>query len=265
MASMTFENAFVQGFAELSRAMDFHNRNKSRNPLSYADMKPEHFKSSFFHSRLSDPMKSYIKILYDVSLYGNNIVNGFLLNALHRLRNCKIIQKSEFDIEHVYICDFKKTKTMLVPSDTTQYITLYNFVSAIIMDTDLLAFSSIKHGKRIKQKTHFSNDTMQNTLRRAINEGNEVVIGKFAATLVWILYTKQMNVVQNASMLRTGMSYCNGFNNESRILRTDPSKKVPTPPPVLEQPTPAEKIEEQRKPEKIQNENIPDSWEDLEF
>ena len=46
---------------------------------------------------------------------------------------------------------------------------------------------------------------------------------------------------------------------------TDPSKKVPTPPPVLEQPTPAEKIEEQRTPEKIQNENIPDSWEDLEF
>ena len=131
------------------------------------------------------------------------------------------------------------------------------------MDTDLLAFSSIKHGKRIKQKTHFSNDTMQNTLRRAINEGNEVVIGKFAATLVWILYTKQMNVVQNASMLRTGMSYCNGFNNESRILRTDPSKKVTTPlPPVLEEPTPTEEL---RKPEKIQNENIPDSWEDLEF
>ena len=154
---------------------------------------------------------------------------------------------------------------MLVPSDTTQYITLYNFVSAIIMDTDLLAFSSIKHGKRIKQKTHFSNDTMLNTLRRAINDGNEVVIGKFASALVWILYTKQMNVVQNASMLRTGMSYCNGFNNESRILRTNPSKKVPTSPPIIQEQPKTEKIEEHRKPEKIQNENIPDSWEDLEF
>ncbi len=265
MASMTFETAFVQGFSELSRAQDYHNRNNSKRSLSYADMKPENFKTSFFHGRLSDAMRSYIKILYDVSLYGNNIVNGFFRNAHHQLSNCSVIQKSEYDIEHVYICDFKKTKTMLVPSDTSQYVILNNFISAVIMDTDLLAFNSIKHGKRIKQKTHYSNDTMQNTLRRAINDGNELVLGKFAATLVWILFNKQMSVVQNASMLRTGMSYCNGFNNESRILRTNPSKKVPTPLPTIQEQPKTEKIEEERKPEKIQNENIPDSWEDLEF
>ena len=261
---MTFENAFIQGFSELSRAQQFHNRNNSRKSFSYADMKPENFKTSFFHGRLSEATKSYIKILYDVSLYGNNIVNGFFCNAQHQLHNCSVIQKSEFDIEHVYICDFKKTKTMLVPSDTSQYIILYNFISALIMDTELLAFSSIKHGKRIKQKTHYSNNTMQNTLRRAINEGNEFVIGKFAATLVWILYNKQMSVVQNASMLRTGISYCNGFNNESRILRTNPSKKVPTLPTIQEKPK-TEKNQQERKPEKLQNENIPESWEDLEF
>ncbi len=264
--AITFENAFVQGFSELSRAQDYHNRNNSKRTLSYADMKPENFKTSFFHARLSDAMRSYIKTLYDVSLYGNNIVNGFFRNAQHQLSNCSVIQKSEYDIEHVYICDFKKTKTMLVPSDTSQYVILNNFISAVIMDTELLAFSSIKHGKRIKQKTHFSNDTMQNTLRRAINDGNELILGKFAATLVWILYNRQMSVVQNASMLRTGMSYCNGFNNESRILRTNPSKKVPIAlPTVLEEPAPAEKIEETRKSEIIQNNNVTDSWEDLEF
>ncbi len=266
-ATTTFENAFVQGFAELSRAMAFHNRNNSKKSLSYDTLKPENFKSSFFYGRLPEDMKSYIKIIYDASLYGNNIVSGFLVNVNHRLHNCKIVQKSAYDIEHVYICDFKKTKTMIVPSDTTQYITLFNFVSSIIMDTDLLAFSSIKHGKRIKQKTHFTNNIMLNNLRKAISNGNELVIGKFAATLIWILHTKQMSVVQNAAMLRTGMAYCNGFNIESRILRTNPSAIVPQKLPeqpaheTIPEPTP----EPQEKPQKIQNENVTDSWEDLEF
>ena len=144
---------------------------------------------------------------------------------------------------------------------------LYNFVSAVITDTDLLSFSAIKHGKRIKQKTHFSNDSMQSSLRTAVNDCNESVLGKFAATLVWILCTRQMSVVQNASMLRTGMSYCNGFNNESRILRTLPSKKVE---PVVvkvpvEQVEVAEEPELSKTPEKLQKEGdlIPESWEDL--
>ena len=112
-ATTTFENAFVQGFAELSRAMAFHNRNNSKKSLSYDTLKPENFKSSFFHGRLPEDMKSYIKIIYDASLYGNNIVSGFLVNVNHRLHNCQIVQKSAYDIEHVYICDFKKTKTMM--------------------------------------------------------------------------------------------------------------------------------------------------------
>ena len=268
MTSTMFENTFVQAFAELSRAQDFHNRNNSKRSLSYADMKPENFKTSFFHSRISEPMRSYVKILYDVSLYSNNIVNGFLLNVQHRLRNCTIIQKSEFDIEHIYICDFKKTKTMLVPSNPSEYLVLCNFISDIIMNTDLLSFSAIKHGKRIKQKTHFSNDTMQKNLRTAVNDSNHSALGKFAATLVWILYTKQMSVVQNASMLRTGMSYCNGFNLESRILKSNPSKKLPKT--QITQPTVREifELEEEKtpkNPEKIENENVPDSWEDLDI
>ena len=156
---------------------------------------------------------------------------------------------------------------MLVPTNTSEYLVLYNFVSAVITDTELLSFSSIKHGKRIKQKTHYSNDTMQNTLRKAVNDCNESVLGKFAATLVWILYTKQMSVVQNASMLRTGMSYCNGFNNESRILRTLPPKKVT---PVVVNVPQVEVAEEPvvpKPPEKLQNEDdiIPESWEDLDI
>ena len=268
MTSITFENAFVEAYAELSRAQAFHNRNNTKRNLSYGDMKPENFKSSFFHSRISESLRSYIKILYDASLYGNNIVNGFLRNVESALHNCSVVHNSEYDIERVYICDFKKTKTMIVPSNLSEYIILNNFVTSVIMDTELLSFSSIKHGKRIKQKTHFSNDTMQKNLRKAISDGNEVIIGKFAATLIWILHTKQMNIVQNASMLRTGMSYCNGFNNESRILRTKPAPKKKAE--QVQQPEHTEEIQLEEKPqtkkvEKIENENVPDCWEDLDL
>ena len=259
---MSFETAYVQAFGELSRAQEFHNRNNSKRNLSYADMKPETFKSSFFHSRISESLRSYIKVLYDASLYGNNIVNGFMRNVEHALGNCSVVQNSEYDIERVYICDLKKTKTMIVPLDTSEYIVLNDFVTAVIMDTKLLSFSSIKHGKRIKQETHYSNDALQGTLRKAITDGNETVIGKFAGTLMWILCTKQMSVVQNASMLRTGMSYCNVFTNESRLIRTKPVKKA-----VITQ-REAEEVTrepEETKPEKIENENVPDCWEDLEL
>ena len=259
---MSFETAYVQAYGELSRAQEFHNRNTSKRNLSYNDMKPETFKSSFFHSRISESLRSYIKVLYDASLYGNNIIDGFMTNVQHALGNCCVVQKSEYDIQRVYICDLKKTKTMIVPSDTSEYIVLNDFVTAVIMDTQLLSFSSIKHGKRIKQKTHYTNDTLQATLRKAITDGNETVIGKFAGTLIWILSTKQMSVVQNASMLGTGMSYCNGLTNESRLIRTNPVKKAVITQRNAEEATP--ELEE-RKPEKIENENVPDSWEDLEM
>ena len=110
--TMSFERAYVEAFGELSRAQDFHNRNNSKRNLSYADMKPETFKSSFFHSRISESLRCYIKILYDASLYGNNIVNGLMNNIQHALGNCCVVQNSEYDIERVYICDLKKTKTM---------------------------------------------------------------------------------------------------------------------------------------------------------
>tara|TARA_B100000963_G_C22635213_1_gene677236 strand:+ start:652 stop:1446 length:795 start_codon:yes stop_codon:yes gene_type:complete len=264
---MSFEDAYVQAFAELTKAQQFHNKNNSRHKLNYNTMKPENFKTSFFYSRLSEPMRSYIKIMYDISLYGNNIISGFFRNVQERLHNCSVICNSQFDIERVYICDFKKTKTMLVPSDISQYVTLNNFIMSIIMDTELLSFASINQCKRMKQKTHYSNDTLLNTLRKAVDNGNEIVLGKFSAALVWILHSKDMNVVQNASMLGTGMSYCNGFNNESRIVRSNPLLKKEKTHTTIMYKEPEREIETENITEKLQKEDayVPDSWEDFEL
>ena len=100
---MSFEDAYVQAFAELTKAQQFHNKNNSRHKLSYNTMKPENFKTSFFYSRLSEPMRSYIKIMYDISLYGNNIISGFFRNVEERLHNCSVICNSQFDIELIIL------------------------------------------------------------------------------------------------------------------------------------------------------------------
>ena len=104
-------------------------------------------------------------------------------------------------------------------------------------------------------------DSTLNNLRRAISSGNEALIGRFAATLVWILHSRNMTIVQTSSMLRTGLSISNNTSFSSRLLKSLPAAKpVPIVPvaPVVETP---------QEPTKLQAEDldVPDDWEDVDL
>lgn len=258
MTTNTFETAYMCAFAELSRAREYHERNNRRRELCFHDISPENFAKTFFHGRLPEASRNFVKLIYDAGLPGDNIVVGLLRSAQAHLKIGKILKDG--DVELAYICDFKKTKTMFVPTDTENYLKLFHYVCALC-ESHLLSHEFVKQHKRLKQKTHMQGDSTLNNLRRAISSGNEALIGRFAATLVWILHSRNMTIVQTSSMLRTGLSISNNTSFSSRLLKSLPAAKpVPIAPvaPVAEKP---------QEPTKLQAEDheVPDDWEDVDL
>lgn len=257
MTANTFESAYMSAFAELSRAREYHERNNRRRELCFHDISPENFAKTFFHGRLPEASRNFVKLIYDASLPGDNIVIGMLRSAQTELKIGKVLKDG--DVEVAYLCDFKKTKTMFVPTDTANYIKLFQYVSTLC-ESHLLSHEFVKQHKRLKQKTHMQGDTTLNTLRRAISSGNEALIGRFAATLVWILHTRNMTIVQTSSILRTGLSVTTNTSFASRLLKSLPAAK---PEPVA----PAPVVESPAEPSKLQAEDleVPDDWEDVDL
>ena len=129
-----------------------------------------------------------------------------------------------------------------------------------LCESHLLTHEYVKQHKRLKQKTHIQGDSILNTLRAAISSGNEALIGRFAATLVWVLHSRNMTIIQTTSMLRTGLSVSTNTSFASRLIKALPSVKPAVVAPI--QP-PVEAVE----PTKLQAEDheAPDSWEDVDL
>ena len=244
-------------FTELSRAREYHEKNNRRRELCFHDLKPENFSKTFFYGRLPEASRNFVKLIYDASLPGNNIVDGLMKSAHNILKIGKVIRDG--DVELAYICDFKKTKTMFVPIDPDNYVKLFHYVCALC-ESHLLSHEYVKQHKRLKQKTHIQGDSTLNTLRKAISSGNEALLGRFAATLVWILHSRNMTIIQTTSMLRTGLSVSTNTNFASRLLKTLPVTKPTHVTPVA---TPVQIVQ----PIKLQAEDheAPDSWEDIDL
>lgn len=258
MTANTFENAYMCAFAELSRAREYHERNTRRRELCLHDISPENFSKTFFHGRLPDASRNFVRLIYDAGLPGDNIVVGLLRSAQANLKIGQVLKDG--DVELAYICDFKKTKTMFVPTDTDNYLKLFHYVCALC-ESHLLTHEFVKQHKRLKQKTHMQGDSTLNNLRKAISSGNEALIGRFAATLVWILNTRNMTIVQTSNFLRTGLTVTTNTSFASRLLKSLPAAKpVPIVPvaPVVETP---------QEPTKLQAEDleVPDNWEDVDL
>jgi len=257
MSAKTFESTYMCAFAELSRAREYHEKNNRRRELCFHDLKPENFNKTFFYGRLPETSRNFVKLIYDAGLPGNNIVDGLMKSAQSILKIGKVIRDG--DVELAYICDFKKTKTMFVPKDPENFVKLFHYVCALC-ESHLLSHEYVKLHKRLKQKTHVQGDGALNNLRRAIASGNEALIGRFAATLVWILHSRNMTMVQTSTMLRTGLSISNNTSFASRLLKalpvTKPTHVKPVAPPV-----------QILQPVKLQAEDheVPDSWEDIDL
>lgn len=260
MSANTFEAAYMCAFAELNRAREYHERNTRRRELCFHDVTPENFAKSFFHGRLPEASRNFVKLIYDVSLPGDNVVAGLLRSAQAQLKIGRVLKDG--DVEVAYLCDFKKTKSMFVPTDTDNFLKLFHYVCALC-ESHLLTHEYVKQHKRLKQKTHNQGDSTLNTLRAAISSGNEALIGRFAATLVWVLHSRNMTIIQTTSMLRTGLSVSTNTSFASRLIKALPSAKPAIVAPI--QP-PVEAVEPVE-PTKLQAEDheAPDSWEDVDL
>ena len=256
----------------LNGARDFHNRRNARKQLNLFDLAPERFQKSFFASKLHTEVASYVKLVYDASQTGANIVVGLLHGLQQRTQACTIA--CDVTSSKVYICDIKQTKTMVTPSDADAFLALFHTCGALF-DTELLHHTFTNTHKNTKTKIHFAHSSrVLEQLREAFHSGDENAVGKFAAVLMWFLHTKNMNKIQSTDKLCTGAMVTNNLNISTRLHKNDPSPPVVQREPeapvmaAVEVDEEGEVIEDTPKePEKLQaeDEEVPDSWEDFDF
>jgi hypothetical protein len=267
---MAFETSYNKTFHMLNGARDFHNRRNARKQLNLYDLAPERFQKSFFASKLHTEVASYVKLVYDASQPGANIVVGLLHGLQQRTQACKVTA-CDVTSSKVYICDIKQTKTMVTPSDADAFLALFHTCGALF-DTELLHHTFINTHKTMKTKIHFAHSSrVLEQLREAFHSGDENAVGKFAAVLMWFLHTKNMNKIQSTDKLCTGAMVTNNLNISTRLHKNDPSPPVVQREPeapvmaAVEVDEEGEVIEDTPKEiEKIEGADL-DDWEDFDL
>tara|TARA_Y100001970_G_scaffold293180_1_gene438349 strand:- start:3065 stop:3907 length:843 start_codon:yes stop_codon:yes gene_type:complete len=267
-----FEAAYVKTFAELNRGRDFQLRQNTRKGFTINDLKPKNKQKIFFWEKLSGITKNYVKIVYDASTLNQGDLLFGLYNSIPKTSPFSVSADAQnSSMNKIYICDLKVTKTMIVPQNSTEYSILMNFILTLI-DTNLFDGSYINKHKSIKVPIHFNNSQVFQNIKTTMIESS-TLLGKFAAVLLWILHTANMNKFtssQYVSRFDPLATVCN-LNTSTRLFKVRPQKKVikiPAPETMSSDEEKAEKAEKVEKQENTQKINeareIPDSWEDLE-
>lgn len=263
----SFESSYTETFNMLNGARDLHNRRNNRKQLSLRDIAPDSFQKTFFASKLRPDLASFVKLMYDASQPGSNVVDGLFFGLQQRTQTCKVTP-CKVTTSKVYICDLKQTKTMVTPLTHDDFAILFHTCGALL-DTELLHHTFINSHKPKKSKTHSAHSSITlELLRKAFHNGNETMIGKFAAVLMWFLNTKQMNKIQCVDKLCTGSMITTNLNVSTRLHKFDPSPPVVQTAPVAaaaEVDEEGEIIEDTpQEPEKIEGADL-DDWEDFDL
>lgn len=269
---MAFEVSYTDTFNMLNNARTFHNKRNTRRQLCLYDIAPGTFQKTFFASKLHPRIAEIVKLVYDASQTGSNIVLGLLYGLQQRTQTVQVTSCNATSSK-VFICNIKQTKTMVTPLEHDDFVSLFNTCGALF-DTELMHHTFINSHKPVKTKTHSAHSSRTlDILREAYSSGNEVAVGQFAAVLMWFLNTKQMNKIQTTDKLCTGTMVSVNLNVSTRLHKTNPC-----PPPASREhsddvtPEVVEHEEVIQQAEDVQvtplqntEEDIPDSWEDLDF
>lgn len=264
--SATFEQSFVNTIKELNGAKSYYEKMKRNHTMDMRVISPQTMPKSFFNQRLKAGTRQYVQMIYDASVTNRHGLVG-VMGSLSSLETCVVYREADYKPEKVYICDMKSTKTMTLPSTTSDFVKLHQCVCALVMDTELLSVLYINHHKSMKTKTHQSSEGFLTNLRKNIANGNEQAIGNFAAVLVWMLDTKYMNKSLN---VHNSAATSSDYNHETMLFKSNP---VPPPPTqqVVQEENPNRVSEEEevtadKKTDAVfeqAEEDIPESWEDL--
>ena len=215
-----FQASFTKTFAELNRARNFQLRQNTRKNFTINDLNPKNLHKIFFWNKLSPTTQTFIKIIHDASTLNSGDIIFGLHNSLPNTFASHDPQNHSMN--KIYICDLKLTKTMIVPTDLSQYLILYQFILKLI-HTNLFDGTYINKHKSIKTPIHFNNSIQYHNLIRLSH--NIQLIAQFTASLIWTLHTSQMNKfhsTQFVSRFDPQASVCN-FNSSTRLFKSFPS------------------------------------------
>lgn len=271
----SFEHSYSKTYNMLNCARDFHNRRNARKQLNLYDMAPGQFQKTFFASKLHPDVASFVKIVYDASQPGANIVAGLLYSLQQRTQICKVTS-CDITSSKVFICNIKQTKSMVLPELPHDFVALFNLCGALF-DTELMHHSFINSHKSMRSKIHFTHSSrVLERLREEFHAGHEACVGQFAAVLMWFLHTKQMNKIQNVDKLCTGALITVNLNSSTRLHKCDPCPVVipqlrseeehnDDENDELEENDAKAEDDVQNLPLQNDDDDIPDDWEDIEF
>ena len=272
----SFENSYNRTFNMLNSAREFHNRRNARKHLCLYDLAPGAFQKSFFAGKLHPDVAALVKLIYDASQTGTNIVIG-LMHALQHRTNLVQVTQCDVTSSKVYICDIKQTKSMVTPATQQDFVTLFN-VCAAMVDSELLHHSFINTHKSMKSKIHFTHSSMiLEKIRDSFHQGLENHAGQFAAVLMWFLHSKHMNKIQTVDKLCTGSMVTVNLNISTRLHKSNPSKHLVSQPQEdlcvmpqinhIDDEEEQQQIDKENDTQKLQNDDdeILDSWEDFDI
>ena len=228
-----FQETFTRVMSELNNAKAAFDKSNRSRALNLNDLSPKSLPKNFFNGRLKPLTRQSIHMIYDMCVAHSGGLMEVMSLVAGMQHTCSLYTKDQYSLAKVYICDIKQTKTMIVPETPDDYAKLFEFTESLVVGTELLNMAYINVHKSAKAQTHQSSTSTNLTeLRNHIRDGRNAPVATFAAVLLWMLDTKQMN---KQVITHNSAASCAQLNTETMLMKKLPVvAKAPEPEPEPE-------------------------------
>ena len=253
-ATMDFQTAYDLTYENLGAAKTYVERGSKKN-FNLDMLDPANASRTNFWRSLRPDVADVIMAIYDVIV---SSARGGMLDLLYHMaceyHTCVMMPNGTY-----HITNFARKNTVMRPVTSGDWDKLLVFTQSVIHSNK---FNTTRINRTKRTKTRIFSMTSVNTkLQKAMVDNNQDTLGKFAACLIWMMETKNMNrsYVPNKGA-SIGGSF--EFNKSTLLTRSYTPKSVEVVKEKATEPQPEpEPLEEPAQKE----EEIPENWEDLDF
>ena len=249
-----FKSAYATTYAALHNAKSRFDRTRNGKramALSIDSLQPKQVRTCPFWNVLPVHIQTIVKMIYDVSITGRAGLVDTLYHSAVEYGTCSWVAES--GINKYHICDLEVSKISAKPVSSEDWNVLLRYVQGIVHSKKLDAIALHRH-KRTKVQLHQgSTSSNQQMMERAVMEGNQNILGTFAACYVWFLETKNMNRSYESQNSIAGSTV---YNTSSLLCRKKPIVIPPKPTPVT--------VEAEPEVEEKEVDVTPDDWEEVD-
>ena len=253
-ATMDFQTAYDLTYEKLGAAKTYVDRGSRKN-LDLDMLDPANASRTNFWRSLRPDVADVIKAIRDVIVAS---AGGGMLALLYHMaceyQTCVMMPNGTY-----HIANLAGKNTIMRPVTSGDWDKLLVFTQSVIHSNK---FNTARINRTKRTKTRVFNMTTVNTkLQKAMLDNDQDTLGKFAACLIWMMETKNMN---RSYVPDKGASIGGSFQfNKSTLLTRS---YTPKPVEVVKEKAPEPEPDQKPAEEPAQKEeDIPENWEDLDF